>query len=116
MILPDGQRLRTAAKSSGLTCSKKLSITSESLPMRLMIRPTGRFLAFPAESAAKTLRVVGSNGREAMISVQDESISGLLRRSQRALRNSVLFARLAECFRTALNAPGFFDFSRRIAA
>ena len=93
MIFPDGQRLNIAAKSSGLTCSKKLSITSESLPIRLMINPTGIFWAFPEQSAAKTFLVIASNGREAIISAQDESISGLLRSSERALRNSVLLAR-----------------------
>ena len=93
MIFPDGQRLTTAATSSGLTCSRKLSITSESFPMRLKINPTGRFSAFLEQSAAKTLRVIASNGREAIISAHASSISGLFRTSQRALRNSVLFAK-----------------------
>ena len=84
--------------------------------MRLMIKLTGILCAFPEQSAAKTLRVIASNGREAIISAHASSISGLLRSPERDLRNSVLLARCAECLRTALNAPEFWDFNRRIAA
>ena len=76
--------------------------------------PAGRFPAFFAESRANSLRVIASNGKEAMISAQVSSISGFLRKSESALRNSVLLAKCAECLSATRTALGFLALSLRI--
>ena len=116
MFFPVGHRRNTAGKSSGLICSKKLSITSGSLRMRLSISTGGIFQALSAASIAICFLVMSSNGRDAIISAHASSISGLLKYSDIAFRNSVLLAKCAECFRTALTAPELRDLRRNTAA
>ncbi len=84
--------------------------------MRLMINPAGKFAALLEVSSAIDFRVLSSKGRDPAMSAVVESISGRLRISVRALRNSTRLANGAECFSAALTTLGLRDFILRIIA